>query len=356
MFEKYVNPLEHPEDVRLARRQALMVLAALPAGMLTGFASSHRGTVPSTEELLPSCLTSITACWHLMAGRDFATVEHTLSQYFPLLVTWTHQSSTNQRTAAYLAAQGYLLFGLVSLHQLSAPRNFQRRFFYCQRAVECAQEAGDPALLAAALIHLGGAAGDLGQPSQMLHFHQQAMSGAQDVSLLLQSKIHAEIAYAYAKNGQVQEALYHIARARELFPGEAVQGEPGFLSTDYGLFSLVLFEGQTLLDAGRYGSDMGQSKRYYEQAQTALDQIEHAPPTIIFPERFRVEIINQQTLADIKAGDLEHFRVHLIEGARGAKVLRSEKRQQEVLANWKEARKVWPHEALVTELADLLLE
>lgn len=355
MFEKYVNPPDHPEDVRLARRHALMVLAALPVGMLTGL-GPRQNAFPPAEELLPSCTTSIAACWHLMAGRDFAAVERTLSQYFPLLVAWTQKSSARQHTAAYLTAQGYLLLGLVALHQLSVPSNFQRRFFYCQKAVEYAKEAGDPSLMAASLIHLGGAASDLGQLPDMLRFHQQAMYAVNDVSPLLQSKLYAEIAYAYAKNGQVQEALFHIGKARDLFPGEVVEDVPSFLSTDYGLFSLVLFEGQTLLDVGMHEDDSSQGLIYYTQAQAALAQIEQFPTTIIFPERFRIEIVNQQALADIKAGNLEQFRVHLIDGARGAKMLHSEKRQQEVLANWREARKVWPHEPLVTELADLLLE
>ena len=355
MFEKYVNPLEQPEELRLARRHALMVLAALPVGMLTSFGSGQSASLPA-EELLPSCATSITSCWHLMAGRDFAAVERALSQYFPLLVTWTQKSSAYQRDAAYLAAQGYLLLGLVSLHQLSVPKNFQQRFFYCQKAAEYAKEAGDPSLIAASLIHLGGAASDLGQLPEMLRFHQQAMSDVHDVSPLLQSKLYAETAYAYAKNGQSQEALFHIGKARDLFPGEVVKDVPSFLSTDYGLFSLVLFEGQTLLDVGMHEGDPLQGQRYYAQAQAALAQIEQFPTTTIFPERFRIEIVNQQALADVKAGNLEQFRSHLIEGARGAKMLQSEKRQQEVLANWRAARKVWPNEPQVTELADLLLE
>ncbi len=354
MFEKYVNPLDHPEELRLSRRHALMVLAALPAGMLAGF-GSRPSALPS-EELVPACTASITACWHLMAGRDFTAVERALSQYFPLLVTWAQESSTNQRTSAYLAAQGYLLLGLVSLHQLSMPKNFQQRFFYCQQAVEYAQEAGDPSLTVASLIHLGGAASDLGQLPNMLRHHQQAMRDVDTIPPLLQSKLYAETAYAYARNGQIPEALSHIGKARDLFPGEVVKDAPSYLSTDYGLFSLILFEGQTLLDIGRNEGDSFQGQMHYAQAQAALAQVEQFPTTFFFPERFRVEIVNQQAMAAVKVGNLEQFRTYLIDGARGAKVLHSEKRQKEVLANWKEARKVWPHEPLVTELADLLLE
>ena len=38
-----------------------------------------------------------------------------------------------------------------------------------------------------------------------------------------------------------------------------------------------------------------------------------------------------------------------------AKALNSETRRQEVIANWREARKVWPHESRVMQLADVLV-
>lgn len=355
MFENYVNPLDHPEALRFSRRHALTVLAALPVGMLTGIGGPRQSTLPA-EEFLPSCTASITACWHLMAGRDFAAVERALSQYFSLLVAWAQQSSPHQRSAAHLAAQGYLLLGLVSLHQLSLPRNFQQRFCYCQQAVKYAKEAGDPSLLVASLIHLGGAAHDLGQLPDMLRLHQQALLDVNAVSPLLQSKLYAETAYAYARNGQIQAALSHLGKARDLFPGNIADDAPSYLATDYGLFSLILFEGQTLLEVGQHESDSSQSQMYYAQAQAALAQIEQCSTTPFLPERFQVEIANRQTITAVKMEDLEQFRVHMINSVLKTKALGSVKRQQEVLVNWKEARKVWPHEPQVTALADLLLE
>jgi hypothetical protein len=52
---------------------------------------------------------------------------------------------------------------------------------------------------------------------------------------------------------------------------------------------------------------------------------------------------------------MEDFRHHLIAGIQGAQALGSQKRRQEAIDNWKEARKVWPHETKVLELADLLV-
>jgi len=45
----------------------------------------------------------------------------------------------------------------------------------------------------------------------------------------------------------------------------------------------------------------------------------------------------------------------VIDGAATAKALNSEMRRQEVIANWKEARKVWPHESKAMHLADVLV-
>jgi hypothetical protein len=50
------------------------------------------------------------------------------------------------------------------------------------------------------------------------------------------------------------------------------------------------------------------------------------------------------------------FSSLLVERVKGAWALASEKRRQEVVANWKAARKVGPQEPRVMEFADLLLE
>lgn len=61
-------------------------------------------------------------------------------------------------------------------------------------------------------------------------------------------------------------------------------------------------------------------------------------------------------LVALHLGDLAQFRDLSIQGAQGAKTLQSRRRHQEVMSNWREARKVWPREPQLMELADLLLE
>jgi tetratricopeptide (TPR) repeat protein len=342
--------LYYPEDYRLSRRNALLVIASLPKALVAAAQYNPKAGLIQ-EEFLPPCAASVTACWHLMQGKEFAAVERALAKYFPLLLTLARQPSLYQRSAAYLAAQGSLLLGLVALHKLQ----FQERQAYCKQAVEYARLSEDPALLVASLIHLGGAVSDVGDTEAMLRIEKSALQHVKEIVPLLQSKLYAELAYAYAKNGQVQEALRCIGEARNTFPGETPDA-PVFLSTDYGLFSLVLFEGQTFLDLGKYTEDRAKAPAFYKKSEHALAQIETAQASLIVPERFRVEIVNQQTSAALKTGDLEKFRAYLIDGITGAKALHSEKRRQEAIANWKEARKVWPGDERVRELADLILE
>ncbi len=54
-------------------------------------------------------------------------------------------------------------------------------------------------------------------------------------------------------------------------------------------------------------------------------------------------------------GDLEEFISYSTLGIQGARAIGSERRRQEVLANWKSALKTWPHEKRVLELAEVLV-
>ncbi len=76
-------------------------------------------------------------------------------------------------------------------------------------------------------------------------------------------------------------------------------------------------------------------------------QIDQLSIKVAVPEAGSLEIVNLRASAAIKARNLDDFQKYLIMGADGAKVLQSEKRRQEVIANWKSARKVWPHETQV---------
>ncbi len=347
MFD-LVKTLFTQQTYTMSRRSALTALAVLPLAQLQAH-QQHQKSAPSPEEFLPECAASVTACWRLLNdGNGLSTVEQTLPAYLPTLLAWAQQPSRYQQVAAYLGAQGSLLMDLVAYHRF----RFQDSLTYTNQAVELAKVSGDYNLHIYALMLQGGALNLNGQQRAMLQRHQEAEQYLEKVAQPLQSYVFAELAYAYAQNGQVQQALHCIGEARMLFCSDF--GEvPCFISADYGLFQLILFEGMTHLALGE--SDPDHALQHNRQASKALAQIEGLSPQIIVPQRSRVEIVNYQAQAAAGTGNLDDFEHYLIAGAKGAKALGSEKRRQEVIANWKAARKVWPHETRVLELADVVV-
>ncbi len=340
-------------EYHITRRTALATLATLSTSLLTKMQFGPLMTLV-IEEFLAESTTSIVACWHLLRGDGLATVEHALPKYLPLLVSLIKQFPSYKQKASYLASQGFLLLSLVALHRL----RFLERVTFCKQAVEFASESGDRTLLVTSLTHLGDAFFTNGQRTEMLHTYQQAeyYGESTEISAFLRSKVLGELAHAYAQQGKSQEVFRCLGEAHTIFTEES-SDTPVFLSTDYGLFQLILHTGLSTLDLGNYEDiqdNPGRAQEHYRDATSKLNQIEHLSQTIIVPERIRVEIVNQRALAAAKAGNLDEFEQYLIEGANGARSLASEKRRQEAIANWKIAREQWPHEKRVLELAEVL--
>lgn len=335
-----------PSDAYLlSRRNALLFIAALPKGLLGVIHQRQKG-IFIEEELLPVCAGSIAACWYLMNGREFASVERALARYMPFLIQWAQESSTYQKTAAYLAAQGLLLSGFIALHRLQ----LQQRVIYCREAVKYAREANEHALLVKALTQLGNAYYDRQRYQEMLHAYQEATTFLQEVPCSLQSKVLMGLAHAHAQQGNETDAMMTLTRAREVFP-ETIEDVPAFLAADDGEYSLILFEGWIRLDLGKHYPE----REYNEQAATALAQIDHFGANILLPERYRHEIVNRRAQAAIALGQLDLFHALTVQSAEMLRMMQSEKRRQELLINYKTALRRWPREASVTELADVVL-
>ena len=352
---KYMtNNQDYEQEYQITRRMALATLALLPSALLN---KMRAGPFPSiiVEEFLAESTTSIVACWHLLRGNGLPTVEQALPRYLPVLVALMKEYPSYSERAAYLASQGFLLFSLVALHQL----HFAERVAYCQQSVHFAKESGDRDLFVASLMHLGDAFFTNGQKTEMLNIYSLAeqQSKQAGISNFLRSKVQAELAHAYAQHGKDQEALRSIEKATLLFTEEDAH-TPVYISTDYGRFQLILFEGLCNLDLGRSQEIQGQETRahaYYQNASQQLRQIDQLEESILVPERIRVEITNQQAFAAVKEGHLDEFVLFLQEGLKGAKVLASEKRRQEAISAWRVARERWPQEKQIEDLADIFL-
>jgi transcriptional regulator with XRE-family HTH domain/tetratricopeptide (TPR) repeat protein len=343
-----MKTLFDPDASSLSRRSALLVIAALPKGLLDLL--QQQNSLLIEEEFLPACAASVTACWHLLNAGDYDAVERALARFLPFLVESARQAFPFQKTAAHLAAQSFLLLGLVALHRVQ----LQQRTASCEKAVLYAQCAEDPLLLVEALVHLGDARYYQRQYAGMLSAEQQAMSILQETAItfprVLQSRVLMGLAHAYAPQGNRAEALDAIGKARTVFSGE-IEDLPIFLSASTGPFSLILYEGWVRLDLGKHDPQ----KEHYEQAAQTFAQIEALPKTLYVPERFGIEITNRRGQAAIGLGDLDAFRHYTLQSVEGLKSVHSEKRRQELIENYKIARKKWPYESQVQDLAEFLL-
>jgi transcriptional regulator with XRE-family HTH domain/tetratricopeptide (TPR) repeat protein len=345
MFD-LVKSLYHEETYTLSRRSVLSSLATLPLALLSPIPSLQK-VPPHPEELLPACAASITSCWSLLNGDGLTTVEQTVPMYLPTLVKWARQTSRYQRVAATLGAQGGRLMGIIAYHHCC----FQDGLAFANQAVELARLSGDSNLLAHALLGTSWAHDWCQQPRLMLQKSQEAVQLLPEVLSPLQSNIFARLGYAYAQNNMREEALHSVAEARTHFP--TTFGEvPCYVSADYDLSALIIFEGETYFALGE--NDTDHASEYYKQASEALGQIQTILPGTVLPERNRVQITNYQAQAAIGMGNLEEAEHYLIAGMQGAIALGSEKRRQEVLANWQRAQNRWPQERKVLTMADLL--
>jgi transcriptional regulator with XRE-family HTH domain len=345
MFD-LIQSLYHQEAYAASRRSVLTTLAMLPLTLITPAPLSRK---LHPEELLPKCAASLTSCWYLLNGDSLATVEQTLPVYLPTLVTWARQSSRYQRVAATLAAQGSILMGNITYHRC----HFEESLAYTNQIVEMAQIARDPNLLAYGLICIGTTHHHCQQPHLMLQKYQEAEQLLTELLPPLQSLTLAVLGHGYACNGMEKEALYTVGEAKTRFP--ASFGEvPTYVSADYNLSELVIAEGDIYLTLGE--NDADRISHACQQAREALGQLQTLSPEITVPERNRVQILNQQAQAAIGIGDLDETEHYLTAGMQGAIALGSDKRRQEVLANWQRARIRWPHERKLLTLADMMRE
>ena len=334
--------LFNEDAYKLSRRQALIALAMQPLALFAGFRWEQQ---PSSvlEELLPHYAASITACWRLLQGRELSLVSDILASYLPTLTQVAHRPSKYQKTAAMLVTQAYRLHGIVALHRNNinaVASSFEKALYYSEIAEH-------PNFHVSALISLGY---HKPNPIQSVDIYEKGLIHVNKISPLLRSRLYVELAVAYAQQNRRQEALQHLLLAQEFYP-ESPERDPSFVYAEFSPSSMILEEGLLHLGLTHHESNEHDAQRAWK----TFERVEISQSGFITPERIRVEIINYQAKTALALRSLESFCLYLERGARGAKALESEKRRQEAIALYKEARRVWPEEPRVKELADLLL-
>jgi DNA-binding SARP family transcriptional activator len=327
-----------PAESVLSRRDALLVIAGLPLTLLTRIQTDSL-TAMLLEEFLAQCAASIATCWHLLKGTEFQQVGSLLLRYLPELEKQAYQPSKYQKYSASLAAQGHLLSATLALHQ----NNLLAREVHCKQAVRLGQIAEDVNLHMTSLKWLAVTYYYVKRPSKALQVYQEIEPFLGQVSPLLRGSVYIKMAGTYAQCGKEQDALRFIQMAHESFP-EHPEQDPCFLYADCGLPTLPIWEGLAYLDLGKS-----------QAAWSALERVEQLATTVVVSERARVEATNHQAEAAIGLDDQERFRTYIEMGTTGAIVLGSEKRYNEALDVYKQARLVWSKEPRIKELQDLFV-
>jgi DNA-binding SARP family transcriptional activator len=341
MFDR-VKSLYAPETYQLSRREALAALLALPPALL---AAAQEPLPPAKvmEEFLPRCAAAIVACRHLMNGDSFALVEAELPRYLPTLEELAKQPSRYQRIAAYLAAQGYLIAALLALHRYHIVASET----YYKSALAYSHVAQDPNLEVAALKQFATRLLEDHRADEALALYQQASSISTNPRYKVSPRLNALILLGVA-SAQVQltkkaekNVEAYFDRAQQIFQTTPRTSLP---YVDLSIHHLFLWKGLSQTEYGQY-----------QEAMNTFVQTEASSSAESISERTRLEIVNHQAATALALRDMEQFEKYFLLGANGAKALNSAKRKQEALLNWKAARKVWPHEGRIADLAETLM-
>jgi tetratricopeptide (TPR) repeat protein len=340
MFDMVAQGGDQDAILALSRRQALAALATLPLSLkVPGAISNDRS--PSADGIvdlfLSRCATSITACWHLLRGRDLSTVDQTLSAYLLALEGLAQRDSAYKQAAARLASQAYRIRGIVALHR----DQLEVREYHCKRALYYATVANDASSQASAMISLASTYFYDSKPAKAAAIYEHALDLEAEMPLLQRSRARAELAVVYGQLKREQDAIEAVELAGELYPDYPEQ-DRSFLYAEFTPASLALEQGLTYLALAEQ-----QFGRYYKtRASDVFARVGKMPSTQV-PDRIRFEIANHQARTAVLLDDVDAFESHIENAAGGVALLESRQRQRELNAAWQRGLAAWPREGRV---------
>jgi tetratricopeptide (TPR) repeat protein len=326
----------------MMRRQFLQQLLSISATALVpnvpAYVRTNGPPVPVDPDVfLQECESNIRACWRLMQGRDMVVVPSVLTSWLPLLDSLLRDSSAHRRELAALAAEGYMLGGLVTVLQ----GHLDRAEWFCQQAVDYADIAGHPDLTVAALKHLATKYLDARFPVLTLRTYERAIQHLDSASPLSRGRTYLGLALANAQVGNNSDAERHLALAHDNFPDHP-EHDPAFPYTDARRASLHHYGGLIHLLAGRP-----------RQAWDTWAEVVRDPAATHVPERTLIELINCQAEAAIALGDVELAASHVETSVQGARNLQSAKRYRDSLNLYSQLHARWPTDPRVKRLEPL---
>lgn len=328
----------------LARRQALMTLAALPLAFSTSdvLSADGRRLMVARESFLAQCAASITACWQLLSGSDLATVDDIVSSCLLPLEAIARENSGHQRAAASLASQAHRIRCTIALHY--DPLVVRER--HCKQALYYAGLASDADIQVSALTSLGVTYRYGGDPARAAAVYERALALEAEMSPLQRSQVNAKLAVAYAQLGRDEDAIRAVGLAEEGYPDDP-QDDPSYLHAEFTPASLARDEGLAYLALAESHAGRG----YPQKAAEVLAMIDR-PGSPAAPDRIRTEIANHRARAAVLLDDLDAFEIHIHRGIDGAEILGSKQREREAHAAWKQASLRWPAERRVKAIGE----
>jgi len=331
----------------LARRQALITLAALPLAVVASdrLVSAETSSVGSAQEFfLSRCAASITACWHLLRGSDLHTVGQVISGYMLPLEAIAYDSSKYQQAAAALASQAHRISGILALHR----DQLKMREYHCNRALHYATVASDVGSQASALISLASTYFYMSEPERAAAVYERAFALESRIPALQRSRVYAELSVVYGQIGREQETIRSAEQAEEFYP-DRPEYDPSFLYAEFTPASLTLEKGLAYVAL----AEQFDARSYEDKAAKVLAQLNGAELGQV-PDRIRFEIVNSQARTAVLLDDMDAFESYFHAGVEGADLLRSKQRRREIERAWECATERWPDERRIRALRDRL--
>jgi tetratricopeptide (TPR) repeat protein len=331
----------------LARRQALVALAALPMTIVSAdrIASDATRTIGAAQDIfLSRCAASITACWHLLRGSDLPTVDKMLSHYLIPLEATAYQPSKYQGAAATLASQAHRISGILALHR----DQIRVREHHCKRALHYATVASDVSSQASALISLASTYFYESAPAKAAAVYERALALESAIPPLQRSRVHAELSVVYAQAGREREAIRSGEHAEEFYPAQPEQ-DPSFLYAEFTPASLTLEKGLAFVAL----AEQFPSGTYQHKAAEVFARLNDGRLMPV-PDRIRYEIINHQARTAVLLDDLDAFEAYFRRGLEGVVLLGSKQRHRESRLAWERASERWPRERRINALTERL--
>jgi transcriptional regulator with XRE-family HTH domain len=347
----------YPEQ-HINRRNALrlLVLFAIDFCILSSSQPANKYLI---EEILTHCAGGITACWHLLQGKDLAFASQSISKYIPTLQEITKMgSASQQQAAADLLAQCFRLASHLANH-LASKNNAALR--YAKQAEYYSKAAQNPIMQIVALRAQANAYDFAYDWQSALHATQQAHSLLEELdrrdkqhhassqpakelfSPALASYIYRGLAYLQGHTGQKQEVLTLLGKAREAFFAQSSHEPPPIWATSFNN------EGTLLLDDGRAHYYLG----LYPEACTSFAKIETTQGAT---ETARIEALITQVQAELRREggprDMDRCIALWEQALQRATAIQSQQWFNSSITTHAAMSAVWPGEKRIHDLQD----